>query len=398
MEWCLNCHRHPERHLRPKEAVFLMDWVPPRDQPSLGRELVQKYHIEAEQLDELLGLPSMKPLLDPDRQPMSIHESDRSTSRPARRQGPPLWRSLEELAGDDSFQELLDREFPSLAVQWLDEPSRRRFLRLMGASLALSGIAGCGINPPDSIVPYVEQPEVVVPGKPLLLRHGRPLQRRGHRRAGREPHRPAHQDRGQSRAPGQPGGHRRLHPGGHPVALRPRPLAGRDEPGARQHLGTIPQPGRGDSPAGPQVARAGPAPPDRFDDVAHVARPDPAAAQDVPRGEVAQLRAGGRRGRPRGDAPRVRRGAGADLPLRPGRRHPLSRGGFPRHGPGGAAPRPRLRVAAREHVGPGRGASRRRIASTPWNAPRRSPGPWPIIASPCRRGTSRCSHGRSRMP
>src|SRR3954463_16539370 len=94
---------------------------------------------------------------------MSAHESDRTASRP------PLWRSLEELAGDDSFQELLDREFPSLAVQWLDEPSRRRFLRLMGASLALSGIAGCGINPPDSIVPYVEQPEVVVPGKSLLF-------------------------------------------------------------------------------------------------------------------------------------------------------------------------------------------------------------------------------------
>jgi hypothetical protein len=51
MEWCLNCHRHPERHLRPKEEVFLMDWAPPdRGQQSLGRELIQKYHIEAEQL------------------------------------------------------------------------------------------------------------------------------------------------------------------------------------------------------------------------------------------------------------------------------------------------------------------------------------------------------------
>jgi hypothetical protein len=50
MEWCLNCHRHPERHLRPKEEVFLMDRVPPRDQPSLGRDLIQRYHIEAEQL------------------------------------------------------------------------------------------------------------------------------------------------------------------------------------------------------------------------------------------------------------------------------------------------------------------------------------------------------------
>src|SRR5262245_14264085 len=100
---------------------------------------------------------------------MSTHESDRTASRP------PQWRSLEELAGDDSFQELLDREFPSLAVQWLVEPSRRRFLRYLGASLALSWMAGCAINPPDSIVPYVEQPEVVVPGRPLFFATAVPL-------------------------------------------------------------------------------------------------------------------------------------------------------------------------------------------------------------------------------
>src|SRR4051812_43179869 len=106
---------------------------------------------------------------------MSNHESDGIPPRQSRPLGPPLWRSLEELAGDDSFQDLLDREFPSLAVQWLDEPSRRRFLRYMGASLALSGIAGCAVNPPDSIVPYVEQPEVVVPGRPLFFATAVPL-------------------------------------------------------------------------------------------------------------------------------------------------------------------------------------------------------------------------------
>jgi molybdopterin-containing oxidoreductase family iron-sulfur binding subunit len=106
---------------------------------------------------------------------MVNHESERDPTRVARQQGPPLWRSLEELAGDDSFQELLDREFPSLAVRWLDEPSRRTFLRLMGASLALSGIAGCGINPPDAIVPYVEQPEDIVPGRPLFFATAVPL-------------------------------------------------------------------------------------------------------------------------------------------------------------------------------------------------------------------------------
>jgi hypothetical protein len=51
MEWCLSCHRQPERHLRPKEAVFLMDWQPPGgSQAALGHELVQNNHIEVEQL------------------------------------------------------------------------------------------------------------------------------------------------------------------------------------------------------------------------------------------------------------------------------------------------------------------------------------------------------------
>ena len=51
MEWCLDYHRHPERNLRPKEAVFVMDWKPPSGtQAALGRELIQKNHIEVEQL------------------------------------------------------------------------------------------------------------------------------------------------------------------------------------------------------------------------------------------------------------------------------------------------------------------------------------------------------------
>ena len=83
-------------------------------------------------------------------------------------QARPLWRSLEELADDDSFKELLEHEFPHQSVQWMDASSRRHFLRLMGASLALSGIAGCAIQPYESIVPYVEQPESLVPGKPMF--------------------------------------------------------------------------------------------------------------------------------------------------------------------------------------------------------------------------------------
>jgi hypothetical protein len=45
MEWCLECHRSPERYLRPVEAVFEMGYMPPENQLSLGRRLVQEYQI-----------------------------------------------------------------------------------------------------------------------------------------------------------------------------------------------------------------------------------------------------------------------------------------------------------------------------------------------------------------
>lgn len=47
MEWCLECHRNPERYVRPREQVFNMDWQPPSDQIALGQKLVQEYKIES---------------------------------------------------------------------------------------------------------------------------------------------------------------------------------------------------------------------------------------------------------------------------------------------------------------------------------------------------------------
>ncbi len=81
-------------------------------------------------------------------------------------EGPLYWRSLQELAGDPEFQERLHREFPKGASEWLDPISRRNFLSLMAASMALAGITGCVKQPFEQIVPYVVQPENVVPGKP----------------------------------------------------------------------------------------------------------------------------------------------------------------------------------------------------------------------------------------
>lgn len=48
MEWCLDCHRHPERQIRPRDKVFDMEYLPPDNQLELGRTLVQQYHIRTE--------------------------------------------------------------------------------------------------------------------------------------------------------------------------------------------------------------------------------------------------------------------------------------------------------------------------------------------------------------
>jgi len=49
MGWCLDCHRNPERHLRPAEYVFQLDWVPEEDQLVLGRRLRETYNINPPQ-------------------------------------------------------------------------------------------------------------------------------------------------------------------------------------------------------------------------------------------------------------------------------------------------------------------------------------------------------------
>jgi hypothetical protein len=47
MEWCLDCHRHPERNLRPRDQVFNMAWTPPSDQAIQGLELKKAYDVHA---------------------------------------------------------------------------------------------------------------------------------------------------------------------------------------------------------------------------------------------------------------------------------------------------------------------------------------------------------------
>src|SRR5215471_10854328 len=86
-----------------------------------------------------------------------------------------FWRSLDELAGDPAFQERLYNEFPSQVEAIVDPVARREFLKLMGASLALAGLTACTRQPPETIVPYVRQPEELIPGRPLFFSTAMPL-------------------------------------------------------------------------------------------------------------------------------------------------------------------------------------------------------------------------------
>lgn len=82
--------------------------------------------------------------------------------------GRAYWRSLDELANTPEFQDYVAREFPSQASEFNDPAGRRQFLKLMGASLALAGVSACTRQPDEAIVPYVRQPEEVIPGRPLF--------------------------------------------------------------------------------------------------------------------------------------------------------------------------------------------------------------------------------------
>ncbi|MGH7130789.1 MAG: TAT-variant-translocated molybdopterin oxidoreductase [Phycisphaerales bacterium] len=87
------------------------------------------------------------------------------------------WRGLEDLADTPEFRENLEREFPAGASELL-EGSRRTFLKLMGAGLALAGVVsipGCR-RPDHKILPYSKNvPEDIIPGKSLFYATSMPL-------------------------------------------------------------------------------------------------------------------------------------------------------------------------------------------------------------------------------
>ena len=80
--------------------------------------------------------------------------------------GKQFWRSLDQLADTPAFRELVEREFPQGAAELTDPVSRRTFLKLMGASLALAGVTGCSYMPPKTLAPFDRMPQDRTPGVP----------------------------------------------------------------------------------------------------------------------------------------------------------------------------------------------------------------------------------------
>lgn len=85
------------------------------------------------------------------------------------------WKSLNELAQNKEYQNFVEREFPENATELNDGVSRKGFLRVMGASIALAGFAACR-RPVQKILPYSNQPEDIVPGIPLFYATAMPFQ------------------------------------------------------------------------------------------------------------------------------------------------------------------------------------------------------------------------------
>ncbi|MBV9563459.1 MAG: TAT-variant-translocated molybdopterin oxidoreductase, partial [Bradyrhizobium sp.] len=78
--------------------------------------------------------------------------------------GSRLWSGIDELSGDPAFHAWVAAEYPAAAE--LAPTARRQFLKLMGASFALAGLAGCEKSPFVAALPYVNQPENEAVGVP----------------------------------------------------------------------------------------------------------------------------------------------------------------------------------------------------------------------------------------
>jgi MoCo/4Fe-4S cofactor protein with predicted Tat translocation signal len=119
------------------------------------------------------GLVPLESLLEPPRKRVTDLQALRE--KLAAGNGPQFWRTLEEAAETDELREYIEQEFPGLSGQVPQGVDRRGLLKVMAASLAMAGAAACTKQPKELIVPYVRQPENVIPGLPLFYATAMPL-------------------------------------------------------------------------------------------------------------------------------------------------------------------------------------------------------------------------------
>ncbi|MFV9506333.1 MAG: TAT-variant-translocated molybdopterin oxidoreductase [Oscillochloridaceae bacterium umkhey_bin13] len=113
---------------------------------------------------------------------ITLHSTERELdavrSRLQASRGKQFWRSLDELADSPAFHALLSREFPAGAAEVSDPVTRRSFLKLMGASLALAGLSGCTVairQPQEKVAPFARAPYDQSPGIPRYFATALPL-------------------------------------------------------------------------------------------------------------------------------------------------------------------------------------------------------------------------------
>lgn len=90
--------------------------------------------------------------------------------------GAEYWRALEDVVESPEFQKEMMDEFPDKEAFWDKPIDRRDFLKFMGAAFILTGLTSCARQPIEKIIPYVIQPEEIIPGKPLFYATAMPFQ------------------------------------------------------------------------------------------------------------------------------------------------------------------------------------------------------------------------------
>ena len=75
------------------------------------------------------------------------------------------WKSIQEKINSKEIDSFIVNEFPEGTVEVAETMTRKKFLSLMGASMAMAGLVGCR-KPVEKILPYVNAPEEIIPGIP----------------------------------------------------------------------------------------------------------------------------------------------------------------------------------------------------------------------------------------